>query len=88
MALPSNVLLSPSGAPLPFFSRDPSPSSAGVNVFTQRPPSGRLYVFPPFAMVVPLVRLLAEWGGVEVVLVLPSWPGQVPHWLSLLQPFI
>ena len=32
MALPSNVFSSPSGSPLPFFSRDPFPSSRGTNV--------------------------------------------------------
>ena len=60
MASPSNVLRSPSGAPLPFFSRFDLPRSAGVDVFAQRPPSGRLYVFPPFAMIIPLIRLFVE----------------------------
>ena len=41
LALPSNAFRPPSGAPLPFFSRDPFPSSSETNVFAQRPPSGR-----------------------------------------------
>ena len=35
MALPSNVMRSPGGRPLPFFSRTPMPSSTGSNVFSQ-----------------------------------------------------
>ena len=38
MATSSNVMRTPSGASLPFYSRDPLPSSAGTNVFAQRPP--------------------------------------------------
>ena len=88
MALPSNVLRDPSGHALPFFSRAPAPRSAGVNVFAQRPPKGRLYVFPPFAVITPLIRLLMEWGASEVVLVLPSYRDSTPVWLGLLRPFI
>ena len=35
MALPSNVMQSPSGVPLPFFSREPLPTSSGTDVFAQ-----------------------------------------------------
>ena len=88
MALASNVFVDPSGRALPFFSRFPHPRAAGVNVFAQRPPSGRLYVFPPFAMVIPLINLFVEWGGVEVIMVLPKYQDQLPSWLGLLQPYI
>ena len=88
MALPSNVLRSPSGRPLPFFSRDLFPSSLGTNVFAQRPPSGRLYVFPPFSIVAPLIKLFIEWGGVEVVMVLPTFAARPAQWLALLRPFV
>ena len=88
MALPSNVFRDPAGRALKFFSRAPVPNSAGVNVFSQRPPKGRLYVYPPFAVITPLIRLLAEWGGVNVVMVLPSAAGSRPVWHSLLLPFI
>ena len=88
MALPSNAFRPPAGAPLPFFSRDPFPNSGGTNIFAQRPPPGRLYVFPPFSLAVPLVRLLVEWGGVEAVLVLPVFLGKPAAWAVWLQPFI
>ena len=87
MALPSRALRSPSGVRLPFFSRDPLPSSSGTDVFARRPPAGRLCAFPPFPLVVPLVRLLLEWWGVEVVLVLPEFGGP-PEWASLLRPCV
>ena len=54
MALPSNVFRDPSGVALPFFSQAHSPSSSGVNVFSQRLPKG-LYAFPPFSIVIPLI---------------------------------
>ena len=88
MALPSNVFRCPSGRPLPFFSRFPTPSAAGTDVFAQRAPAGRLYAFPPFRVVVPLIRLLMEWGSVEAVLVLPAYAGCSPIWGPLLHPFI
>ena len=88
MALPSNAFRDPSGRTLPFFSRAPAPSSRGTNVFAQRPPKGRLYVYPPFAVITPLIRLLAEWGSVSVVMVLPVFPGQTPVWEGLLRPYV
>ena len=91
MALPSNVFRDPSGKALKFFSRAPAPSSAGVNVFAQRAPGGRLYVFPPFAVITALIRLLAEWGGISAVIVLPSAhaaSSTKPTWHSLLLPYI
>ena len=87
MALPSNVLRSPSGRPLPFFSRFPLPSASGSDVFAQSAPEGRLYVFPPFCVIVPLIRLLIEWGGVEVVVVLPVRRAPA-SFLHVLDPFV
>ena len=92
MALPSNVMEDAAGRPLPFFSRYPTPSSSGVNVFAQRPPSGLLYVFPVFGLIPGLVRLFVEWSGlgrdVGVVIVLPSFPEEPPMWIKLLEPYI
>ena len=87
MALPSNVFRAPSGRPLPFFSRFPLPSASGTDVFAQSAPKGRLYVFPPFCVIVPLIRLLIEWGGVEVVIVLPVRRAPA-SFLHVLDPFI
>ena len=88
MALPSNVFRSPSGLALPFYSLDPLPSSSGVNVFAQSPPAGRLYVFPPFCLICALIKLFIEWGGVEVVMVLPGYDGKPGRWESMLRPYV
>lgn len=63
MALDSNAMKDPTGAPLPHFNPYPSPCSHGVNVFTQDLSSDRVllkkpYVFPPLVLVGPIVRLL------------------------------
>ena len=87
MALPSNVFRSPSGRPLPFFSRFPLPSASGTDVFAQSAPEGRLYAFPPFCVIVPLIRLFMEWGGVEVVIVLPVRRSPAPF-LHVLDPYV
>ena len=55
MALPSNALRSPSGMGLPFFLREQRLTAAGLNVFAQLHPKGRLYVFPPFALITSLL---------------------------------
>ena len=88
MALPSNVFVTPAGQHLPFFSRQPAPGSSGTNVFAQCPPAGRLYAFPPFCVITPLIRLLLEWGAGDVVLVLPVDRRRPAPWLHLLRPFI
>ena len=89
MALPSNALLDPSGRCLPFFARFPVPSSAGTNVFAQSPPcAAGLYVFPPFALITPVINLHCEWGGVESTLVLPVFPGRPADWMHILRPFV
>ena len=88
MALPSNALRSPAGARLPFFSREQHPSAAGLNVFAQPRPRGRLYVFPPFTIITPLIKLFLKWGDVEVVMVLPVRPCRPGPWCSLLHPYI
>ena len=88
MALPSNVFCLPGSRPLRFFSPFPVPGSAGVDVFSQRPPSGTLYAFPPFVMVPALVGLLAEWGALSVVLVLPTGSLLSSSWYPRLSPYI
>ena len=89
MASPSNVMTRPDGRPLPFFSRFPLPASAGTNVFAQRPPcSDGLYVFPPFKLIEPLGNLLREWGGVEVTVVLPVYPGCAGPWMDIFAPYV
>jgi hypothetical protein len=47
------------GLPLCHFTPFPTPGSAGVNVFSQTLcPSDKLYVFPPFALVLPVLSYL------------------------------
>jgi hypothetical protein len=88
MSIPSNVFRAPSGQSLPFFAPHHVPGASGINVFAQSSPSGLLYVFPPFIMISALLRLLGEWGGVEIVIILPNFPYKRPAWLHLLQPFV
>ena len=88
MAIPSNAFRLRGGRPLPFFSPFPVLGSSGVDVFSQSPPSGVLYAFPPFVMIPSLVGLLIEWGGVRVVLVLPVGLPSSSSWLPRLSPFI
>ena len=88
MALPSNVFRLPGLQPLPFFSPFPVSGSFGVDVFSQPPPPGTLYAFPPFVMIRALIGLLAEWGDVHAVLVLPTGLSSSSSWLPRLSPFI
>lgn len=63
MAIPSNVKCDQSGHPLWFFSRFPCPQAAGTNVFAQNiPPDENAFVFPPFVLIGPLVKLLSSQG--------------------------
>ena len=83
MALQSNVMRSLDGNELKYFSRYPTPSTAGVNVFAQDvAKEDNPYVFPPFCMIMPLLQLLKEQRvkccTVVVPHVLPHpiwWPG-------------
>ena len=81
MALPSNVPNGLDGSALKFYSREPTPGSAGVNVFAQQCPVGEeLYVFPPFVLIASLIRLFQEWGNVKVTIVVPKHPHPRPWW--------
>ncbi|XP_061163149.1 uncharacterized protein LOC133172302 [Saccostrea echinata] len=61
MATDTNVMMSNSGVPLKHFTKNPTPQSAGVNVFAQDLSSEkRPYVFPPFHLVFPVLCLLKE----------------------------
>ena len=88
MALPSNAFRRPDGHVLPFFAPFPAESSSGTNVFAQSRPLGVAYVFPPFCMIVAVIRLLMEWGSVQAVLVLPQFSSLRPSWMQLLRPHV
>jgi hypothetical protein len=86
MSLGSNVFSVFAFASLPFFSEYPCLGSSGTNVFSQSPPAGRLYVYPPFTLIPSILRLFLEWGSVEVVIVVPV-SRRLPPWWALLQKY-
>jgi hypothetical protein len=88
MSLRSNVFAVPSVVSLPFFSEFPCLGSSGINVFSQSPPSGRLYVYPPFSLIPSILRLFLEWGSLEVVVVVVPVSGRFPPWWALLQRYV
>ena len=88
MALDSNAMTYPDGSTLPHFTPHPSPESLGVNIFSQglqRFPAlmSRPYVFPPSALVGPLLRFLASYQQSCTVLVLDVYPRK--YWWPFLQ---
>lgn len=65
MALESNVVRGKDNVPLPHFSPSPSPTSRGVNLFAQDlhavEDMTNPYVFPPFSLIGPVLRLLVNF---------------------------
>ena len=88
MSLVSNVQRDWQGNPLKHFTPYPTPGSSGVNVFNQDL-SGcdgnrvNAYVFPPFSLIGPLLRLFASANAVVTVVVPLMSP--LPGWWSLLK---
>ncbi|CAC5386658.1 unnamed protein product [Mytilus coruscus] len=61
MSLDSNVMRDTVDVPLRHFTPYPTPGSAGVNVFSQTLClSDNLYVFPPFALILPVLSFLRD----------------------------
>ena len=88
MALDSNVMRDRLGRPLKHFTPYPTPGSAGVNVFNQdlRDCDGVMvnaYVFPPFALIFPLLRFLLSQDAVVTVVVPKLSP--LPVWWPILK---
>ena len=72
MAIPSNVQKTKSGRILPFFSPYPCQESMGVSVFSQHLwDDENYYVFPPFALIGPLMRYFKQ-SGVRITLIAPE----------------
>ena len=90
MSLDSNVMQEKDGLPLCHFTPFSTPGSAGVNVFSQTLcPSDNLYVFPPFALVLPVLNYLRSQKVkfcTMVVMMLNRFGGQcfVIHWWIIL----
>ncbi|KAJ7331140.1 hypothetical protein OS493_020842 [Desmophyllum pertusum] len=82
MALDSNAMRDADGSPLPHFTPFPTPGSSGVNVFCQDLSrfdgiSENAYVFPPFALIAPLLRFVQEQRAVITIIVPMLSPLQV-----------
>ena len=88
MSLDSHVQRDWQGNPLKHFTPYPTPGSSGVNVFNQDL-SGcdgnrvNAYVFLPFSLIGPLLRLFASANAVVTVVVPLMSP--LPGWLPLLK---
>ena len=84
MALPSNVKLDRSGRPLRFFSPFPCVQAQGTNVFYQvLSPSENAFVFPPFTLIGPLLKILA-WQPCPFTMITPDVSPR-KYWWPLLQ---
>lgn len=84
MASDANAMKTSSGVSLRHFSKGPSPLSAGINVFAQDlAKEGNPYVFPPFVLIFPLLRLLKEQKVARCTFIAPVFP-TVPIW----EPFL
>ncbi|MES9881504.1 MAG: reverse transcriptase domain-containing protein [Sedimenticola sp.] len=85
MATDTNAMNSHLGTPLRHFTPAPSPGTSGVNVFAQRISNeDNPYVFPPFNLITPLIRLLQEQSVQACTLVAPVMTPK-PVWWPLLQ---
>ena len=60
MSLDSNVMKSKDGTGLRHFTPFPTPSSSGVNVFAHNLSGENAYVYPPFALIHPVLLWLKE----------------------------
>lgn len=87
MACDSNVMEDTQGQPLRHFTRYPSPGSAGVNMFAQDIHSEENpYVFPPFALIFPVLKFLKEQGVRVCTLIAPKFQ-PTPIWEPLLHRY-
>ncbi len=85
MSLDSNVMRDGKGSPLRHFTQYPTPESAGVNCFAQDVAVEKNpYVFPPFLLIGPVLRLLEEQKVEGCTVVVPDL-SPTPYWWPLLQ---
>lgn len=87
MALDSNVQADRNGNPLPHFTPWATPNSQGVNIFAQdlkdeRHDLSNPYVFPPFALVAPVLKFVSTFHRPFTIVVPGSSPRQ--FWWPLL----
>lgn len=61
MSLDSNCQRNREGLRLPHFTPCATPESSGINIFAHSLPlDHNIYVFPPFVLIVPLLKYLLE----------------------------
>ena len=73
MSLDSNVMRNAVDLPLRHFTPFLTPGSAGVKVFSQTLcPSDNLYVFPPFALILPVLSFLRDQRVRFCTMVIPN----------------
>ncbi len=85
MALDTNAMTDLQGNPLPHFTQSPTPGSAGVNVFAQDiAQQSNPYVFPPFILIGPLIKLMHSQRVARCTMVVPK-KRPVPYWWPLLE---
>ncbi len=85
MALDSNAMKDREGNRLPHFTPVPLPGALGVNVFAQDIASiENPYVFPPFALIAPVIALLKEQQVRKCTVVVPA-QDPIPVWWPTLQ---
>lgn len=87
MSLDSNVQRDHNGAPLRHFTPFPTPFSDGVNVFTQDLTACdgervNAYVYPPFSLISPLLRLIRS-SRATVTMVVPKL-SPLPIWWPII----
>lgn len=88
MAIDSNVMKSSGGTALPHFTPYPTPYSSGVNLFAQDlSVVVNAYVYPPFALIHPVLLFLKEQKVGLCTCVLPLIK-IVPVWWPLVQKHV
>ena len=84
MTLDSNVMRDMKGEPLRHFTPWETPGSSGVDVFAQEVErEGNPYVFPPFIMVMPLLKFLKERGVRRCTVLVPMRRKREVWWCLL-----
>lgn len=88
MSLDSNAMQDSKGNPLKHFTPFPSPNSSGVNVFSQNLRNeGRLYVYPPFNLILPLLAYLKEQNVKHCTMIVPCMVNK-PVWWPVFYRFL
>ncbi|XP_077998242.1 uncharacterized protein LOC144451313 [Glandiceps talaboti] len=83
MALDSNAQHDRNGTPLRHFTPWETPNTSGVDVFAQNITGENCYVFPPFQMVGPILKLVKEQKGLATFVIPKLSP--MKYWWPIVQ---